>query len=106
MTFPGLSRPLKKRRMVGATGFEPATSWSQTTRSTKLSYAPISYSAVAEGQIRLSDRTRLRRLAAALAARCGVHYAVFKREGKYFLFPLNRDLRIRTERPNRARDAG
>ena len=26
--------------MVGATGFEPATSWSQTTRSTKLSYAP------------------------------------------------------------------
>jgi hypothetical protein len=27
--------------MVGATGFEPATSWSQTKRSTKLSYAPI-----------------------------------------------------------------
>jgi hypothetical protein len=27
--------------MVGATGFEPATSWSQTTRSTKLSYAPL-----------------------------------------------------------------
>ncbi len=26
--------------MVGATGFEPATSWSQTKRSTKLSYAP------------------------------------------------------------------
>src|SRR6476469_1890253 len=25
---------------IGATGFEPATSWSQTTRSTKLSYAP------------------------------------------------------------------
>src|SRR3954471_9497579 len=27
-------------RSVGATGFEPATSWSQTTRSTSLSYAP------------------------------------------------------------------
>ena len=26
---------------IGATGFEPATSWSQTTRSTKLSYAPF-----------------------------------------------------------------
>ena len=50
MTFPGLSRPVKKRRMVGATGFEPATSWSQTTRSTKLSYAPIVLPAVAEGK--------------------------------------------------------
>ena len=28
------------RRNVGARGFEPPTSWSQTTRSTKLSYAP------------------------------------------------------------------
>ena len=28
------------QRGVGATGFEPATSWSQTKRSTKLSYAP------------------------------------------------------------------
>jgi hypothetical protein len=28
------------RKMVGATGFEPATSWSQTRRSTKLSYTP------------------------------------------------------------------
>jgi hypothetical protein len=27
--------------LVGARGFEPPTSWSQTTRSTKLSYAPI-----------------------------------------------------------------
>ena len=26
--------------MVGVTGFEPATSWSQTRRSTKLSYTP------------------------------------------------------------------
>jgi hypothetical protein len=25
---------------IGARGFEPPTSWSQTTRSTKLSYAP------------------------------------------------------------------
>ena len=29
------------RLMVGATGFEPATSWSQTKCSTRLSYAPI-----------------------------------------------------------------
>src|SRR5437762_13789544 len=29
------------RNTLGATGFEPATSWSQTTRSTKLSYAPF-----------------------------------------------------------------
>jgi hypothetical protein len=28
------------RRVVGVTGFEPATSWSQTRRSTKLSYTP------------------------------------------------------------------
>ena len=28
-------------RSIGATGFEPATSWSQTTRSAKLSYAPV-----------------------------------------------------------------
>src|SRR2546423_14321183 len=27
-------------KMVGATGFEPATSWSQTKCSTRLSYAP------------------------------------------------------------------
>src|SRR4051794_10562045 len=27
--------------MVGATGFEPATSWSQTRRSTRLSYTPF-----------------------------------------------------------------
>gem|GEM_PF-5984625 len=27
-------------KMVGAVGFEPTTSWSQTRRSTKLSYAP------------------------------------------------------------------
>jgi hypothetical protein len=30
----------RSEKDVGATGFEPATSWSQTTRSTKLSYAP------------------------------------------------------------------
>ena len=27
--------------MVGATGLEPAASWSQTKHSTKLSYAPL-----------------------------------------------------------------
>src|SRR4029079_9869871 len=31
---------LNSRKMVGATGFEPATSWSQTKCSTRLSYAP------------------------------------------------------------------
>jgi hypothetical protein len=29
-----------RKEVVGAAGFEPATSWSQTKRSTKLSYAP------------------------------------------------------------------
>ena len=29
------------QKMVGKTGFEPATSWSQTKRSTKLSYFPM-----------------------------------------------------------------
>src|SRR5271154_365444 len=29
-----------RKNEVGATGFEPATSWSQTRRSTELSYAP------------------------------------------------------------------
>jgi hypothetical protein len=28
-------------RVVGAIGFEPTTSWSQTRRSTKLSYTPM-----------------------------------------------------------------
>ena len=32
--------PLNYTRGVGVTGFEPATSWSQTRRSTKLSYFP------------------------------------------------------------------
>ena len=35
-----LSGKLKIAVFVGATGFEPATSWSQTKRSTGLSYAP------------------------------------------------------------------
>jgi hypothetical protein len=34
--------PLNYTCMVGKTGFEPATSWSQTKRSTKLSYFPKS----------------------------------------------------------------
>ena len=34
---------------IGATGFEPATSWSQTKRSTKLSYAPECESAQLHG---------------------------------------------------------
>jgi hypothetical protein len=37
-----MSRRLRhgNEEYIGATGFEPATSWSQTRRSTKLSYAP------------------------------------------------------------------
>jgi hypothetical protein len=31
---------VKHLGFIGVTGFEPATSWSQTTRSTKLSYTP------------------------------------------------------------------
>ncbi len=31
----------KKTKMVGKTGFEPATSWSRTKRSTKLSHFPM-----------------------------------------------------------------
>ena len=38
--------PLDHRRVVGMTGFEPATSASQTQRSTKLSYIPGAYEAV------------------------------------------------------------
>ena len=34
------SRAVVTEEMVGVTGFEPATSWSQTRRSTKLSYTP------------------------------------------------------------------
>ena len=34
------SGKIEKEKMVGATGFEPATSWSQTKCSTRLSYAP------------------------------------------------------------------
>jgi hypothetical protein len=30
----------RRRRKIGAKGFEPSTSWSQTRRSAKLSYAP------------------------------------------------------------------
>jgi hypothetical protein len=33
-------RPRSRLCMVGATGFEPATSWSRTKRATKLRYAP------------------------------------------------------------------
>ena len=36
-----LDLSLLPRQMVGATGLEPAASWSQTKHSTKLSYAPV-----------------------------------------------------------------
>ena len=35
------SKDLRFFLVIGATGFEPATSWSQTKRSTELSYAPL-----------------------------------------------------------------
>jgi hypothetical protein len=35
-----LSVRITNTKLIGARGFEPPTSWSQTTRSTKLSYAP------------------------------------------------------------------
>ena len=34
------TRPVSRLFVVGATGFEPATSWSRTKRATKLRYAP------------------------------------------------------------------
>jgi hypothetical protein len=34
------SRAVVAEEKIGVTGFEPATSWSQTRRSTKLSYTP------------------------------------------------------------------
>ena len=42
IALSGTAGKLIGARGVGATGFEPATSWSQTKRSTKLSYAPYS----------------------------------------------------------------
>lgn len=47
-------------KKIGATGFEPATSWSQTKRSTKLSYAPGRRTLVGRfllGKKRLENRT-------------------------------------------------
>lgn len=37
---PVAGKPAIQEEMVGADGFEPPTSWSQTRRSTRLSYAP------------------------------------------------------------------
>ena len=39
----GSAKSWRAGKMVGATGFEPATSWSQTKCSTRLSYAPRDY---------------------------------------------------------------
>ena len=35
--------PKKSLSCVGATGFEPATTWSQTRRATGLRYTPLEY---------------------------------------------------------------
>ena len=37
---PALQANLRTSKHLGATGLEPAASWSQTMHSTKLSYAP------------------------------------------------------------------
>ena len=47
--------------MVGKTGFEPATSWSQTTRSAKLSHFP-----------KLVSQERFERPTDALEGRCSI----------------------------------
>ena len=39
--MPRLGAAAPERTMVGAIGFEPTTSWSQTRRSTRLSYTPL-----------------------------------------------------------------
>ena len=39
--FPKEKRHFDHLKVVGATGFEPATSWSRTKRSTRLSHAPV-----------------------------------------------------------------
>src|SRR5205823_8276599 len=53
----------RERKMVGATGFEPATSCSRSRRATKLRYAPMSSSiapsaVVPDCQLRISAPTR------------------------------------------------
>ncbi len=40
MPIIGITLYPKGKAVVGATGLEPAASWSQTKHSTKLSYAP------------------------------------------------------------------
>ncbi len=47
---------------IGMTGFEPATSWSQTKRSTKLSYIPAGF------PVSIPEREKPPRLRARLAA--------------------------------------
>ena len=62
---------------------------SQTTRSTKLSYAPIYLARSCGSQIRPSSKNRLAAGSRSLGCQTGAHYAVFKRQGKYFLLPLD-----------------
>jgi hypothetical protein len=51
---PGLRALIKG--VVGAAGFEPATSWSQTKRSTKLSYAPTADGINSENRAGCNDQ--------------------------------------------------
>jgi hypothetical protein len=69
-------------QVVGVTGFEPATSWSQTTRSTKLSYtprwrmhimhAPASHQKISVRPVRRGDRST--KLAMANPSHGGLSY--------------------------------
>ena len=54
--------PSSERKMVGAKGFEPSTSWSQTRRSTRLSYAPLKRG-VKRRRIRIAVKNILKSIA-------------------------------------------
>ena len=74
--------------MVGATGFEPATSWSQTRRSTKLSYTPNSF---ISKEIRLIDLPGMLDKTGERLFRCRPsdgYYARIMVGGKEIRFPL------------------
>ncbi len=56
---PETHKPLTIRGLylIGVTGFEPATSWSRTKRSTKLSYTPDNFQSIVLATCRRGDRS-------------------------------------------------
>ena len=52
----------RRSKVVGAKGFEPSTSWSQTRRSTRLSYAPLKRG-VKRRRIRIAVKNILKSIA-------------------------------------------